>query len=155
MMKNILIYLFLLASIAAYGQKAMTFQEAEKQGKSYPSLDSLYKSALDSDSTKAVFKTPAEQQVLQKAYVDFLKGLGDFLKANNFKWGRLTRCFNRIYINSDGTVDYFLYKFSKDQITEEKEREFERLLNTFLKDHKFPATAKEKFAQCSPVKYSD
>jgi hypothetical protein len=52
-------------------------------------------------------------------------------------------------------VDYFLYKFSKDQITEEKEREFERLLTIFLKNHKFSAFAKEKFAQCSPVKYND
>jgi hypothetical protein len=137
------------------GQKVMTFQEAEKQGKPYQYLDSLYKSAVHSDSTLAVFKTPAEQQVLQKAYVDFLRQLGDFLKANNFKWEKLTRCFNRIYINSDGTVDYFLYKFSKDQITEEKEKEFERLLTIFLKDHKFSASAKEKFAQCSPVKYND
>jgi Predicted Zn-dependent protease (DUF2268) len=136
-------------------QKAMTFQEAEKQGKSYPYLDSLYKSAVHSDTSQAVFKTPEEQQILQKAYGDFLKALGTFLKTNNFKWEKLTKCFNRIYINSDGTVDYFLYKFSKDQITEEKEHEFERLLNIFLKDHKFPASAKEKFAQCSPVKYSD
>jgi hypothetical protein len=137
------------------GQKVMTFQEAEKQGKSYQHLDSLYKSAIHSDTSQAVFKSPAEQQILQKAYVGFLKELGGFLKANNFKWEKLTRCFNRIYINSDGTVDYFLYKFSKDQITEEKEREFERLLTIFLKDHKFSASAKVKFAQCSPVKYND
>jgi hypothetical protein len=136
-------------------QKALTFQEAEKQGKSYAYLDSLYKSAVHSDTSQAVFKTPEAQQILQKAYGAFLQDLGKFLKANNFKWEKLTKCFNRIYINSDGTVDYFLYNFSKDQITEEKEREFERLLNIFLKDHKFPASAKEKFAQCSPVKYSD
>ncbi len=154
-MKNTLIVLFLLASIGTYGQKAMPFQEAEKQGKSYQTLDSLYKSAVHSDTTLAVFKTPVEQQILQKTYGDFLRELGAFLKTNNFKWEKLTKCFNRIYINSDGTVDYFLYKFSKDQITDEKEQEFDRLLNLFLKDHKFPAIAKEKFAQCSPVKYSD
>jgi hypothetical protein len=155
MKKNILIYLLSLTAFCNHGQKVMHFQEAEKQGKSYQSLDSLYKSAVHSDTSQAVFKTPEEQQILQKAYSTFLQELGKHLKENNFKWEKLTKCFNRIYINSDGTVDYFLYKFSKDQITEEKEKEFERLLNIFLKDHKFPASAKEKFAQCSPVKYSD
>jgi hypothetical protein len=155
MKKNVLIYLLSLTAFCTYGQKVMHFQEAEKQGKSYQSLDSLYKSAIHSDTSQAVFKSPEEQQILQKAYGDFLQDLGKFLKTNNFKWEKLTKCFNRIYINSDGTVDYFLYKFSKDQITEEKEKEFERLLNIFLKDHKFPASAKEKFAQCSPVKYND
>jgi hypothetical protein len=156
-MKNrILLCLALLVSLTAFGQKkTFTFQEAEMQGHSYQSLDSLYKSALHADSTKAVFQTPEEQTNFQKAYVDFIQSLGGFLKSNGFKWEKITRCFNRIYINTDGTVEYFLYKFSKDQITEEKEKEFERLLNTFLKDHKFPATSKEKFAQCSPVKYSD
>ena len=135
--------------------KAMTFQEAAQQGNSYQHLDSLYKSAVHTDEKLAVFKTPEEQEQLQKAYIKFIQSIAAFLKENRYQWGKETRCFNRIYISADGTVDYFLYNFSKDQLSPEKEKEFRRLLNEFIKTTKFPLTAKEKFAQCSPVKYVD
>ena len=152
----IFVLLLFLSLFNLYGQnKALTFQKAEEQGLSYIHLDSVYKSAVHSDTTLAVFKTPEEQENLQKAYVHFIKELATFLNENNFKWGNQTRCFNRIYFNSDGTVDHFLYNFQKDALTAQKEKEFDRLLNIFIRDHKFPLTANEKFAQCSPIKYSD
>lgn len=156
-MKTIVLLLLLTTpAFYATGQsKAMTFQEAEMQGISIPHLDSLYKSAVHTDVKLAVFKTAEEQTNLQKAYVEFLQSLGSFLKAQQFKWEKQTRCYNRIYLSSTGAVDFFLYNFSKDQISPEKELEFGRLLNLFVKDHKFSLTAKERFAQCSPVKYSD
>ncbi len=152
----IILPLMFLSLADLYGQhKALTFQKAEEQGISYKHLDSLYKSAVHSDTTLAVFQTSEEQEHLQKAYNDFILQLATFLNKNNFKWGNQTRCFNRIYFNSDGTVDYFLYNFQKDAITMQKEKEFDLLLNIFIRDHKFPLTANEKFAQCSPIKYSD
>ncbi len=152
----IFLSLLLILEFNLYGQnKALTFQKAEEQGISYKHLDSLYKSAVHSDTTLAVFKTPEEQENLQKAYRHFIVELATFLNENNFKWGNQTRCFNRIYLNSDGTVDHFLYNFPKDALTAQKEKEFDHLLNIFIQDHKFPLTANEKFAQCSPVKYSD
>ena len=76
-----------------------------------------------------------------------------------FKWEQPTRSFNRIYFNADGTIDYFLYNFqttnvkTEDQLSQEKQNEFNRLLNLFIKDYKISVTAKTKFAQCSPTKY--
>lgn len=140
----------------SYGQdKVMTFQEAAAQGNSYQHLDSLYKSAVHTDEKLAVFKTPEEQEKLQKAYSKFIQGFAAFLKEHQYQWGKETRCFNRIYIHTDGSIDYFLYNFPKDVMTPEKEKEFRRLLTEFIKTTKFPVTAKEKFAQCSPVKYVD
>jgi hypothetical protein len=156
-MKKIIILLtFVIVTFQSLGQsKSMSFQNAEKQGISFEHLDSLYKSAVHSDIKLAVFKTAEEQANLQKAYVGFLQRLGSFLKSHQFKWEKQTRCYNRIYFNSTGTVDYFFYNFGREQISAEKEEEFGRLLNIFVKDHKFSLTASENFAQCSPVKYSD
>ncbi|MBI3501608.1 MAG: hypothetical protein HY063_07425 [Bacteroidetes bacterium] len=94
---------------------------------------------------------------MQKEYIQLLQGFGKFLSTNNFTWDKPTRCFNRIYFNSDGTIDYFLFNFlgktAEDKPSEEKQKEFQRLLNLFIKDYKFPLTAKIKFAQCSPTTY--
>ena len=72
---------------------------------------------------------------------------------NNFTWQENTRSFNRIYLRSDGKVDYFLYDF-KTPLPEAKLKEFERLLNLYIKDHDFGISANQKFAQCSPVTYT-
>lgn len=143
-------------SFNSYGQnKALTFKEAEIQGKSFQYLDHLYKSAVHDDVKLAVFKSVEEQAELQKAYIKLIKDLASFLKTNHFKWEKPTRCINRVYFNPNGKIDYFLYNFPQDQITPEKENEFARLLNLFIKDYKFSLTAHENFAQCSPINYSD
>src|SRR5256885_46225 len=159
--KFTLILWFALAILIANGQHlALTFQDAEKQGKGYLQLESIYKSAVHADTSQAVFKSEAEQQAMGEAYIKLLQDFGKFLKANNFKWERPTKCFNRIYFNTDGTIDYFLYNFltknvkSEDQLSQEKQGEFNRLLNLFIMDYKISMTAKTKFAQCSPVTYA-
>jgi hypothetical protein len=157
-MRAILLTLTFAAFYTAnsFGQgKALTFQEAEKQGIPFHHLDSLYKSAIHSDENLAVFKTPDDQAKLQQAYVKLLKELGSFLKENNFKWETQTRGANRIYFKPDGRIDYFLFHFQDGQLTSKKEKEFTVLLNRFIQDYKFSITAPEKFAQCSAVKYSD
>lgn len=155
-MKISFLSLFLtFLSLLVFGQqKATTFQKAIDSGISINVLDSLYKPALSSgpDSLQAVFY--GKQKEFYTEYVNLLKALSKHLKANNFSWGKNTRCFNRIYFNSQGTVDYFLFNFRPGELTAEKEQQFEKLLATFIKDYKFPLPAKSKFAQCSPVTYS-
>lgn len=154
--KTITLFLCFIGISKVFGQsKIMTIPEAIKEGTSIQYLDSLYKSAVHSNNDLAVFKTPEEQQKLQKAYISFFQNFGEFLKKNNFIWDKTTRCFNRIYMNSDGTVDYFLFNFQKDQLTATKEKEFTRLLSLFTKENKFPISANEKFAQCSPIVYGN
>jgi len=156
------IFLFFSAS-SLFAQKrplAITFQNAEKQGLAFSKLDSSYKSAVDSDTSKAVFKSAAQQKELQLAYADLLKDLNKHLAENNFKWEKPTRCFNRIYFKPNGKIDYFLYNFlpkpsDPNPISEEKRLRFEKLLSAFIRKYQFKLTADVKFAQCSPVTYAD
>ncbi len=62
---------------------------------------------------------------------------------------------DRIYLNKTGEIDYFLFNFKPGEIDNQKEKEFENLLGTFIQTYKFPLTSKENFAQCSRVSYSD
>lgn len=161
MTKKLFFSTILLATcFQTFGQHlGLTFEDAKKQAISIQHLDSVYKSAIHVDSSQAVFKTEKEQEAMSQAYVKLLQDFGKFLTANNFKWDKPTKCFNRIYFNSDGTIDYFLYNFTtknvkpEDLLSTEKQAEFNRLLNLFIKDYKISLTAKIKFAQCSPTTY--
>ena len=154
-MKTTIAVLLLFVSTELYSQKiATTFQDAiDNKGISIEKLDETYKSALHSDSTKAAFK--GQEKQFTDGYISLLKDLSAFLKKNNFTWSKQTRCFNRIYMNKDGQVDYFLFNFNKGEIDQAKEEEFKRLLNTFIQTYQFPLKNTVSFAQCSPVKYSD
>ena len=150
-MKTALLLIFILLNICTFAQKSMTFKQAEKIGISQK-LDSLYLGGIDSDSTKSIFR---DQKAYIESYQQFIFQLGEFLKKNNFKWGKQVRCFNRIYFSKQGTVDYFLYNFKEGQITPEQENEFGNLVQKFIQKAKFGLKTDTQFAQCSPVKYID
>ena len=134
-----------------FSQLAMNFTEADQQGISISELDNTYKSGVHTDTSMAVFVDNQEEYL--NSYNDLLRALGKYLSANNFNWDKITSGFNRIYFAEDGSIDYFLYNFRSNQISQEKEEEFGKLLTQFIKDYKFPLTAKTGFAQCSPVRY--
>src|SRR5688500_18288107 len=101
-----LIY-FLIIVNSCYSQKAMTFERAREKGIRSTALDSLYKSGIHADTSLAVFKTNQEEYIT--AYQQLLGNLGKFLKANNFIWEKPVKGFNRIYFDSTGKIDYFIY----------------------------------------------
>lgn len=152
-----IIMLMMAISLPAIAQHlGITFQKAEKQGIAYKYLDSIYKSAVHTDTSLAVFKTEKEQEALQQAYIKLLNDFGVFLTTNEFFWDKPTYCFNRIYFNKDGSIDYFLFNFlgkGGDLPSTEKQKEFQRLLNLFIQNYKFSLTSDTKFAQCSPTVY--
>ncbi len=146
----------LLGCKAQSQQKVYTFSEAAGKGLSAVTLDARYPSAIHVDADSAFFKTDEEQDAWLVAYSGMLQEFGKFLSKNNFKWDKLTKCFNRVYFNADGTVDYFLYNFlgkQEDRPTEVVEQEFKRLLELFLMEYQLPLSTRGKFAQCSPVTY--
>lgn len=154
-MKRILVVLIVLTPFITNAQKiATSFKDAvENKGLSIEKLDEAYKSALHDDSTKAAFK--GQEKEFYDAYISLLQDLGAYLKENNFTWGKKTRCFNRIYINKDGGIDYFLFNFKPEEVSSEKEAEFRQHLASFIQTYKFPLSNKVNFAQCSPVSYLD
>lgn len=156
--KKFYLALFLLTIVQlSHGQHtALSFHDAEKQGISMQYLDSIYKNAVNNDTTLAIFKTNTEQEKLQQSYTRLLKDLGNYLSKNNFKWEKKTPCFNKVYFNNDGAIDYFLFFFrgnEEDKPSEAKQKEFQRLLNLFIKDYKFSLKANTKFTQCGGAVY--
>lgn len=135
----------------------LSFDDAEAQGISTNHLDSTYQNAVNVDTTLAVFKTANEQEKLFDAYSQLRLDLAAFLKEHNFFWEKQTRCFNRVYFNKDGKIDYFLYNCTdKDgnKPNEVRQNEFKRLLNLFIQDYQFPMKADVKFVQCGGSNYS-
>lgn len=153
-MKKYLVAVFLTVALSCFAQKmAATFQKAIDQGVSIQKLDSMYKPALSSDSLHAVFV--GKEKAFYDSYIHLLKDLNSYLKKNSFSWNKTSRCFNRIYLNKEGQIDYFLFNFKAGEISAEKEEQFAKLLGVFIQTYQFPMEANSKFAQCSPVVYSD
>lgn len=144
---KLLLTSLLLTSFFGYSQTVMPVQEAKQSG-ILTKVEKEYKGALGDDG---IFKTEQEQQKHIDAYRNYLLEFGKFLGKNNFKWEETTKGWNRIYMQPDGTIDYFIY--SLKDIPAEKEKEFRRLLTLYVKEHKFGNIAPIKFAQCSSVMY--
>lgn len=116
-------------------------------------MDSLYRSGIHDDPTRAVFAQ--EQSAYITAYFGMLKEINSYLNIHNFRWGNFTRSFLRIYFNEDGSIQYFIYDFDQNDLNEEKSKEFDKLLNMFVAKYKFPLTKKCKFAQCGATNFKD
>ncbi|MHA3788920.1 hypothetical protein ACX0HA_11960 [Flavobacterium hauense] len=144
---KLLLTCLLFTSFFGYSQTVMRVEEAKQNG-TLTKVEKEYKGALGDDG---IFKTEQEQQKHRDAYRNYLLDFGKFLEKNNFKWEETTKGWNRIYMQPDGTIDYFLYSFKN--LPADKEKEFQRLLGLYIKDHKFGNTAPVKFAQCSSVTY--
>ncbi|HXB13934.1 MAG TPA: hypothetical protein VNZ45_18235, partial [Bacteroidia bacterium] len=107
--------------------------------------------ALNHDSAKAAFA--GREQEFRKAYRQMLGDLGVYLSKNNFFWERETKFFNRVYFNEKGGIDYYIYSFTKNDVTTQKENDFKRLMNKFIKNYRFSITCNCKFAEYSPVTF--
>jgi hypothetical protein len=153
-MKFFTFIIFTFISLAASAQRAITFQDAEKEGLTVQKLDKIYANALDTDSAKSVFRG-AETKAFYNAYVALLQEVSRYMKANNFSWGKPTRIVHRIYFEPDGTIDYYLINLKPAGMSAETQAQFVTLLNQFVKSYKLKITAGKKFAQCGPAIYQD
>jgi hypothetical protein len=156
-MKNRVLFALMFLCSTVYAQPVVaSFEQAKDDGIRIEHLDSTYKSAVHFDTTKAVFKSAKQQKKVMREYSKLFEDLGKYLSEHDFYWDKQTRCFNRLYFNADGTVDYFLYNFlgSGEQLpSPEKQKQFETLVSAFIREHKVDLKANEKYAQCSPITY--
>lgn len=148
-----IVALFLCGSLCTHAQKAISFENLKTEGISLAELDSVYKSAIHSDPAKAVFGS--QEELFTKNYTEMLRAFNKYLHEHQFEWKKDTRCFNRVYFSEDGRIAYFLYSFRKAELSPEKIKQFDTLLNEFIKTYRFPMKAPLKFAQCSPTVYQD
>lgn len=147
----IIIFLSIILGYYSYGQKVINFKNADELKIDIAYLDSIYPSGFRVDTSLAVFKTNPEEYY--QAWIKFNQELGKFLSANGFYWEETTKGFNRIYFNKDGRIDYWLFNINEGQISNEKEEQFELLLNKFAAEHKFSLSADVGFAQCGGAQY--
>jgi hypothetical protein len=145
MKKIIFLASVLFISVSMYGQgKTFSVEELVWHGLSMNHLDSIYKNGLPvSDPNHQVFSQNYYDNVVEKARIALLQKMGDYFEKNGLKWGNSVKCWNRIYFNSNGTIDYFVYHFI-GKVDNNKENEFKKLLNRFNNDNKFPVVAKGK-----------
>ena len=146
---NILIFLALTA--LASGQTALSYDDAQYYQIDIQKLDGTYKTAISRDSTKAAFA--GRETEFRTAYRQMLGDLGVYLSKNNFFWERETKFFNRVYFNEKGGIDYYIYSFTKEDVSPEKENDFKRLMNQFIKNYRFSITCNCKFVEYSPVTF--
>lgn len=130
-----------------------TIDQAQKDGVQ-ERVNKTYKSAINvADSTQCVFRRAEDQDRMGAAYVAFMQEFGKYLSDHKFKWGKTTKCWNRIYFGKDGSVEYYLFNF-KTSILPEQLTQYKELFTAFAMTHKINMTANEGFAQCSPITYT-
>jgi hypothetical protein len=155
---KILLYLvsFLLTATTIFGQsKTYSVEELGWHGLTLNHLDSIYYNGIPgSDPRYQVFSQKYFENVVAKARIDLLQKIGDYFKKNNLKWGTEVKCWTRMYFNTDGTIEYFVYHFIS-KVDNNKEDNFKRLLDSFIKINKFSVIAKQKFSLCGGVTWTD
>lgn len=156
MRKMIFLFSFLVLSAITYAQeKVFNVQELPQYGLSMQHLDSIYKNGLPvSDTIHPIFTQNYFDTVVEKLRLDLLQKLGGYFLENNLKWEPSVKCWNRMYFNTDGNIDYFVYHFITP-ITSTKEAEFKRLLNSFLTDYRITVITSQKFSVCGGVVWTD
>src|SRR5437899_754064 len=123
-------FAFLLLAFSSFGQIGTTFDNAKKQGISIEKLDKEHPGGIDLlQKPKTISPGIAPEEAYGNAYNKMLQDLGTYLKKNGFKWEKPTKGFNRIYFNQNGSIAYFLYNFKTEQISTEKEKQYNTLLN--------------------------
>ncbi len=152
-MKHYLVFFplfFILFNSSSSQTKCYPWKEVEKSGVTFNELDSTYTDATNADTTMlTAFK--GREDEFGKAWKKLLQDISTFLWKNSFRWDSLTQCFNVFYFDSDGTIDYYFYNIKDFTKTEQ----YEKLMNEFIKDYKFPLTAETKFKQCGSAIFQD
>jgi len=155
---KVILYLvsFLLTATTLLGQsKTYSVEELSWHGLTLDHLDSIYYNGIPgSDPRYQVFNQNYYENVVAKARIDFLQKIADYFKKNNLKWGTPATCWTRMYFNTNGTIEYFVYHFI-GKVDYKKEDDFKRLLDSFLKVNKVSVISSQRFSLCGSVTWTD
>ena len=133
----------------------MTFQEMETNGITMTKLDSIFPNATSADKTLGVFKGK-NMDKFSKAWGNFYMELMEYCGKCGLVWGQQTYCFNKVYFTKEGKVDYWFFNFKKtDNIPQEKQDAFRKILNEYCLKNKIKIKAKSNFSQCASVDFVD
>ncbi len=111
-----------------------------------------YPSAFEKD--KVVPEDKAE--AYGEAWKEFLRNLGGYLSKNGLKWEDNGKIYNMIFVASNGTIDYYFYRFRDPSAPSKKQvRQFRALVKKYISTHPFNYTANRQYSQCGSVTFVD
>lgn len=142
--------LFLFPISVSAQRPAMTFAEYRELNHG-TSLDSIYRTALNVDSSKAVFHGDEEFAEVKEAWEKFMREFDIHLRKGGFRSVTDIKCMTKVYFNKDGRVDHFLYSIREGGLDRGQEELFARLLNDYVKERRFPLKAAEPYSQCGAI----
>lgn len=149
---SLLVFSVIFSHFTLAQTKVLSFDQAPTLEIDIQQLDEQYPPALGPGS-EVVYKD--QDQAFIKAYAGMLNQLNRFLNEKGFYWETPVRCFNRVYFNEKGTVDYYLFQFKTGTVSDVKQKQFAQLVEKFLNGYQFEMSHNKRFAQCSPVLYQD
>lgn len=114
-----------------------------------------YPSAFQEDINESVVPKDKEE-VYGEAWKEFLQNLGSYLSKNGMKWEDNGKIYNIIFVESNGTIDYYFYRFKNPSVPSKKQvKQFRALVKKYISTHSFNYTANRQYNQCGSVTFFD
>lgn len=114
-------------------------------------LDSVYPNLLDPRISKR-----ADFDRVFELWTSFHQRVNKYIKEQNFKWevkDSFISVTNKLYFDKTGKVDYYFYRIDNPGVSEEKKKEYEKVLESFVKNVQIDLAMDNKFGQCGKIKY--
>jgi len=154
-MKNfVLVLLFFLTNLLVYSQKVVKFEEMKKHGLSMEKLNSIYRNALPGSDTVTkvdLFSEKFFEDTIQPSWRNIVKGMISDVTTKDPSLKGI-KVWQRMYFDTSGSVDYFVFHFKTKNLSTKEQKKFERLVTKFLKKKK-PKLVRSlsKYSLCSGI----
>lgn len=148
----LLLLWFVLLVGEVFSQNGIVARKGLSAKQNIDSLRQEYPSAFEKD--KVVPEDKAE--AYGEAWKEFLRNLGGYLSKNGLKWEDNGKIYNMIFVASNGTIDYYFYRFRDPSAPSKKQvRQFRALVKKYISTHPFNYTANRQYSQCGSVTFVD
>jgi len=142
---TLLFCLFLLYFHSVQAQPTvLSLDEAKSSGIDISQLDEQYPAATSFNPKEGVFRDDQSEFLIE--YQKLLRKIGIDLYRAGIEWGENTMFVHRIYFSEDGSVDYFLFGTSSEEIDNDIIRDY---LIELSREYSFPIESDTKFRQCA------
>ncbi|WP_069133535.1 hypothetical protein [Rhodohalobacter halophilus] len=122
----------------------MSLDEAKSSGIDISQLDEQYPAATSFNPKEGVFRDDQSEFLIE--YQKLLRKIGIDLYRAGIEWGENTMFVHRIYFSEDGSVGYFLFGTSSEEIDNDIIRDY---LIELSREYSFPIESETKFRQCA------
>lgn len=144
--RHILLITCLFLAGPAKSQRVMRIGDARDQGMTTERMDSLYKSAFNTqDSSDNAF--PGRMEEFLQTWPNTLQALGDSVHHLGFTHDRPIPVTYRVFFSPDGRIEHFHYSF-RPPIDEAMVSRFRQGVERFVDGYIFPMRSEVPFKQC-------